>query len=166
MATHSWFVPLAQLSLHVQKPGGGGVGAVEPAQLPLTQLTPSGQMTPQPPQLRMSLDRLMQPLVPQQVWPVPHGSPNGGQPHLPPRQMAPSGQTVPHAPQLRGSRPTSMHSWPQQVSAHAAPLSVHVLPPSPDDFSPLRSLTAQPATVSERNRRIPRATNVRATRRR
>ena len=167
MATHSWFEPLAQLSLHVQKPGGGGVGAVEPAQLPLTQLTPSGQVTPQPPQLRMSLARLMQPLVPQQVWPAPHGSPNGGQPHLPPRQMAPSGQTVPQAPQLRGSRPMSMHSLPQQVRPHAAPLSVHVLPPSPDDFSPVRSLSEpQPATARKQPRITPSDKQMRATRRR
>lgn len=150
MATHSCVVPPAQLSLQVQKPGGGGVGVVAPAQLPATQLTPSGQVTPHPPQLRMSLDRLMQPLLPQQVWPVPHGSPNGGQPHLPPRQMLPSGQTVPQLPQLRGSMPTLTHAWPQQVSPQAAPpLALHA-PPSPDDFWPLRSLAPQPATANAR----------------
>ncbi len=163
MATHSWFVPLAQLSLQVQKPGGGGVGAVEPAQLPLTQLTPSGQVTPQPPQLRMSLPRLMQPLLPQQVWPVPQMSPKGGQPHLPPMQMSPSGQTVPQAPQLRGSRPMSMQAVPQHVRPQAWPLSMQV-PPSPEDLSPLRLLRPQPATVSDR--RTPRTTEMRATRRR
>ena len=163
MPTHSWFVPPAQLSLQLQKPAGGGVGVVAPAQLPLTQLTPSGQVTPQPPQLRMSLPRLMQPLLPQQVWPVPQMSPNGGQPHLPPMQMSPSGQTVPQAPQLRGSRPTSMQALPQQVSVQAAPLEVHV-PPSPDDFSPLRSLAPQPATVNERM--SPRTKVIRTTRRR
>jgi hypothetical protein len=97
----------AHESAQVQNPGGGTLAAIAPAQLPLTHWTPSGQRTPQPPQLRMSDIKLTQPSVPQHDCPRLHLSPLGGQPQLPPRQIVPSGQMVPQLPQLRGSREVS-----------------------------------------------------------
>ena len=64
---------------------------------------PGSQACPQPPQLRMSLSRLAQPLMPQQVCPMPQAMPLGGQPQWPPRQIIPVPQVVVQSPQWRGS---------------------------------------------------------------
>jgi hypothetical protein len=76
---------------------GLGHSTTQPA---AEQISPEGQVSPQPPQSAGSVAKFVQ----NALAPEPHASGSAGrQPQLPPAQAWPPGQTFPHAPQSAGS---------------------------------------------------------------
>ena len=129
---------------------------------PATQVAPSPQEWPQLPQLRMSVMRLAQPALGQQVWSFEQGAPDGKQPQWPPMQTVPPVQAALQPPQLfaidlgvdaAGPQqvPWQLAGWPGQMPPLVPPMSFLV----PD------GLSLQPATVIKiaNNRRIQASPN-------
>jgi hypothetical protein len=111
---------VAQLGAHVplQHTSPVAHGVVPHTHCEFTQVEPAPQALPQLPQLLMSDARLLQPLLPQQLWPVPHGTPFGRQPHCPFWHTVPDAHWVPQPPQFCASIIVLMHTEPQHLPGH------------------------------------------------
>jgi hypothetical protein len=90
------------------------------------------------PQWLLSLIKLLQPMLPQHDCPMPHATPDGGQPHEPPAHTRPVPQTVLQSPQCFTSSMTSTQAVPQHLPPHCSGCAGQMLPAGPiSPFGPL-----------------------------